>query len=374
VGKQYRITPEMKLQWREGSVNLTFFIGSRRLGRSYAYSYDGGLFQAPVGFYANKGAWDLAPGYEHDTKPDLNRPITPDCLFCHATRADVAAGSLNRYRTITHGIQCARCHGTSSNHGELVNPRNLSSPLRDSVCDQCHLAGAVRLVRAGKRLADFRSGENLADYVEVFVAGRKQGVRVNGHSEALALSKCKQKSAGQLWCGTCHNPHRAEVNYSNACRGCHTQPHSQDDCIGCHMPKAKAYDGGHTVFTDHSLSPKSAPRPLASYFRRVPTKRDLGLAYVQIGMEWRDSSYFEKAWPLLREAGDLKAVDPQLNATIGALLQADGRKEQAAAYYRLSLAQDPIQPDILNKLAGLVEESEAGRLRKSALMILPHQF
>jgi tetratricopeptide (TPR) repeat protein len=106
----------------------------------------------------------------------------------------------------------------------------------------------------------------------------------------------------------------------------------------------------------------------------VPTKRDLGLAYVQIGMEWRDSSYFEKAWPLLREAGDLKAVDPQLNATIGALLQADGRKEQAAAYYRLSLAQDPIQPDILNKLAGLVEESEAGRLRKSALMILPHQF
>jgi hypothetical protein len=117
VGKQYRITPEMKLQWREGSVNLTFFIGSRRLGRSYAYSYDGGLFQAPVGFYANKGAWDLAPGYEHDTKPDLNRPITPDCLFCHATRADVAAGSLNRYRTITHGIQCARCHGTSSNHG-----------------------------------------------------------------------------------------------------------------------------------------------------------------------------------------------------------------------------------------------------------------
>jgi tetratricopeptide (TPR) repeat protein len=140
------------------------------------------------------------------------------------------------------------------------------------------------------------------------------------------------------------------------------------------MPKAKAYDGGHTVFTDHRIALKPKPQPLTSYFGRAPTNRDLGLAYVQIGMDQRDSSYFEKAWPLLRQAGELKAVDAQLYSTIGALLRADGHKEQAAAYSRLSLEQDPVQPDVLNKLAELVGEAEASRLRRTALTILPHPF
>ncbi len=374
VGSQYRITPGMKLEWPGGSVDLAFFIGSKRMGRSFVYSYEGSLFQVPVGFYATRGAWDLAPGYEHDTKPDLNRPITADCLFCHATRADLAPASVNRYQSITHGIQCARCHGGAGNHAELVNPAKLPARLRDSVCDQCHLAGAVRLNRAGKRPADFQPGQDLSNYVEVFVAGQPQGVKVNGHSEALALSKCKQKSGGELWCGTCHSPHRATASFADTCRRCHAQPHRQEDCIACHMPKAKAYDGGHTVFTDHSLTLHPQARPLASYFGRPPATRDLGLAYVQMGREQRDSSYFEKAWPLLRQASESRPVDPQLFATIGALLLAGGRKQQAVAYYRLSLEQDPGQPDLLNKLAALVDEPEARRLRQRSLAILPRPY
>ena len=89
--------------WPGGKVDLTFFIGSRRMGRSFAFEYKQHLYQAPVGYYANRHAWDLAPGYERDSAPDLTRPITPDCLYCHATRATLESGTLNRYREIVHG-------------------------------------------------------------------------------------------------------------------------------------------------------------------------------------------------------------------------------------------------------------------------------
>ena len=87
VGRQFTITPGLRLLWPGGQADLTLFIGSRRMGRSFAYEYRRHLYQAPVGYYANRDSWDLAPGYERDSKPDLTRPITPDCLFCHTTRA-----------------------------------------------------------------------------------------------------------------------------------------------------------------------------------------------------------------------------------------------------------------------------------------------
>src|SRR5262245_53972884 len=100
VDTRFTITPQLRLIWRGGHVDLTFFIGSRRMGRSYAYEHDGYLFQAPVGYYGNRTAWDLAPGYEHDAAPDLNRPITSECLSCHATRTSLVQGTINRYSQI----------------------------------------------------------------------------------------------------------------------------------------------------------------------------------------------------------------------------------------------------------------------------------
>src|SRR5690242_18804267 len=164
----FTITPALALLWDGHQVDLTFFIGSRRMGRSFAFEYDGRLYQAPVGYYANRRAWDFAPGYEHDTTPDLSRPITTECLYCHATRTALEPGTLNRYREIVHGIQCSRCHGESGDHTRLVNPRKLPPRLRDSVCEQCHLSGIARLTQPGRRMADFAPGADLADYIEVF--------------------------------------------------------------------------------------------------------------------------------------------------------------------------------------------------------------
>jgi hypothetical protein len=370
VGRQFTITPGLRLLWPGGQADLTLFIGSRRMGRSFAYEYRRHLYQAPVGYYANRQSWDFAPGYERDSKPDLTRPITPDCLFCHATRATLEPGTLNRYAEIVHGIQCARCHGESSDHASLVNPVKLPARRRDSICEQCHLSGAVRIVQPGKRVEDFRPGADLSEYIEVFTDTAK-GVAVNGHADALAASRCKQASGEKLWCGTCHNPHRPTASYAAECRTCHAAPHNVADCVPCHMPKAQAYDGGHTVFTDHSISTHTR-RPLASYFGRRPSARNLGLAYVQLASKQRNSGYLDKAWPLLREAASVQPQDPALYNAVAGFLTAAGRKQQAIEYYRRSLQYDPLQPDALLKLAALLAPSaQARELREKALRILP---
>jgi len=367
----YTITPGLQLIWPGGKVDLTLFIGSRRMGRSFAFEYKQHLYQAPVGYYANRHAWDLAPGYERDSKPDLSRPITTDCLYCHATRATLEPGTLNRYREIVHGVQCARCHGESAEHANLVNPAKLTARRRDSICEQCHLSGEVRLIQPGKKMTDFVPGGDISEVIEVFTATAK-GVAVNGHADAFASSRCKQESGDRLWCGTCHNPHQPTASYTAVCRTCHTQPHDESDCVPCHMPKAKAYDGGHTVFTDHSISTR-AVRPLASYFGREPSSRNLGLAYVRLALTRRDSGYLEKAWPLLRTAAATHGRDPVLYYEIANLLAASGRRPQAVEYYRLSIEQDPLQPDALLKLAALLGRSaEAADLREKVSRMLPH--
>src|SRR5690242_11476188 len=59
VGRQFTITTGLQLLWPGGRVDLTFFIGSRHMARSFAYEYKGHLYQAPVGYYTNRRSWDL---------------------------------------------------------------------------------------------------------------------------------------------------------------------------------------------------------------------------------------------------------------------------------------------------------------------------
>ena len=84
--------------------------------------------------------------------------------------------------------------------------------------------------------------------------------KVISHVEQLALSACARNSGGRLWCGTCHDPHNIATPsrcsrvafFRSRCLACHTQPFpashpSKDsDCLGCHMPRRAAKDGGHT--------------------------------------------------------------------------------------------------------------------------------
>ena len=385
---------KLELHWLKQRQALEFFIGSGRMGRSYTFLDVGYLYEAPAGYYANRRAWDAAPGYERDRSPDLARPITPECLFCHASGARAVPGTLNRIADMgaLRGVGCERCHGDGTAHAKhplrnnIVNPALLSGRARDSVCEQCHLAGEVRLQLPGKKLTDFRPGDELGAFLQVFVnADAAQGVRVNGHAEALAQSRCRKVSGERLWCGTCHDPHASTPDFRARCLGCHEfrqcpSASARDaDCIGCHMPKARAFDGGHTVFTDHSIarnashnSDRVPVKEIRPHFtgpqRKGIAERNLGLAYSNLGNP-------EKAWPLLRAANGVG--DPALYTRIAAMLQAAGRYDQAETYYRESLAMDGDQLEAVVGLAHLLERigqsTEAAQLRRRAVTLCPRQ-
>jgi hypothetical protein len=387
---------------------LSFYIGSRRMGRSYAFAADGYLYQAPVGYYTNRRMWDMAPGYENDREPDFNRPITAECLFCHASGARIVPRTVNRLADASalRGITCERCHGDASAHlshpqaGNIVNPRKLAIPERDSVCEQCHLAGEARLPQVAHEVADFRPGQRLSTYLAVFVtAGRPSRIRVNSHAEALAASRCRRESGRKLWCGTCHDPHGSRTAYREVCLGCHgpqscpkLKNHSmrdEADCIACHMPKSRAYDGGHTVFTNHSIprkpandpSMKAAPASLESYYSdetdSAAADRNLGIAWAQLAENYRDARLFEKAWPPLRATADRHPRDPLLYAKIAEALESASKTVEAEKAYRISLEQNPDQIDVLVGLAVLLERTgrsaEAAVFRRRAAAILPRQ-
>jgi len=125
------------------------------------------------------------------------------------------------------------------------------------------------------------------------------------------------------------------------------------------------------VFTDHSIS-GDARQGLTSYFRRRPSDRNLGLAYVRLASARHDSNYLDQAWPLLRVAAADDRRDPELYFEVANVLAAAGRKKLAIEYYRRTLREDPLQPDALLKLASLLEPSaEARDLRAKASRILP---
>src|SRR5581483_714541 len=69
----------------ETAAEVTTAVGSGHNGRAYLVDHGGYLFASPITWYPRKERWDLSPGYERGpSHPHFGRPITPDCLFCHA--------------------------------------------------------------------------------------------------------------------------------------------------------------------------------------------------------------------------------------------------------------------------------------------------
>ncbi len=51
----------------------------------------------------------------------------------------------------------------------IVNPAKLPKRARDSVCEQCHLEGEVRILNPGRSWRDFQPGNNLEQTAAVYV-------------------------------------------------------------------------------------------------------------------------------------------------------------------------------------------------------------
>lgn len=362
-GVRYEIDRNSEVKLSRGSARdtrrLSYYFGSGAAGRSFGYVHDGFLFEAPVTWYAQTGAWDVSPGYQSDTVSRWSRPVDPSCLFCHASQPRWREGTVNAYADPAFeqdGIGCERCHGPGSLHAqgkaEMVNPAKLSPPLRDSVCSQCHLTGQSRVARAGRRIEDYRPGDALPDFVAVFVPVNSSGFQVNSHVEKLAESTCKRAAGDKLWCGTCHDPHSTPAAseraawYRSKCLTCHdtSQCNRGFDCTSCHMPKNRAADANHGVFTDHSIpripgsvrNQSAASWRLRGFSAADKGERELGLAYAEIGVRTGDKNQQAEAIRLLSGKND-----PEAQVRLADLEERFGHPGEAVALYQAALKEDP---------------------------------
>ena len=128
----------------EIEAEVRFALGSGTRGISFLIERDGFLFQSPIAWFAQERRWDISPGYgEFSTRPDFERAIQPDCLFCHTNQFRAVAGTLNRYEKPIfqgHAIGCERCHGPGELH---VNRAGLSAEPDMTIVNPAHLTPAL---------------------------------------------------------------------------------------------------------------------------------------------------------------------------------------------------------------------------------------
>ena len=330
----------------QGRRQLDYFVGSGSAARSYLMDVDGFLYEAPVSYYHSSESWKAAPGFAGFDYPYLTRPVLPGCLRCHASAIQHIAGTQNAYRSpafLEGGVACERCHGPGSDHiasgKPMVNPAKLAPAERDSICEQCHLSGEIRVPRVGLDEPKLQPGTRLSDSMTVFVrAGAAAELRVTSHVENFAQSACKRASGDKMWCGSCHDPHlvpaanEKTAYYRAKCLNCHqpsdcrapqaSRQANSDNCITCHMPRNPTADVEHVVFTDHSIRRRpanSAAAPAANadlvpFGGAQAGTRDLGLAYAMVGLREQNAAYLGRAFGLLQDAV------AQGNRDLGALL------------------------------------------------------
>jgi tetratricopeptide (TPR) repeat protein len=399
-------------------AEVQFVLGSGTRALSFLIDRDGSLFESPITWYTQQRRWDLAPGYETDNL-HFERPIKVECLYCHANQVEAVAGTINRYREPIfqgHAIGCERCHGPGELHARrpppgddadstIVNPSRLEPALREAVCQQCHLLGDLRIVRAGRERFDYRPGLPLHEFVSIFVkTGKTADNRFVGHVEQMDASRCFQASQGRLECISCHDPHRLPppgekaAYYRGRCLECHgakgcglpvaiRRERSRDDsCIACHMPRAASSNVPHTVTTVHriprfaedSSAPAEGPPrpgtggegPLVLFHRelldseeRRDVERDLGMALCNGGATLpgmtSPAMVGRAALPLLASGLARRPEDPDGWEAKGTALWMLGRRAEALAAVRTALEQAPDRETAL--VAAAARSAQLGR-------------
>jgi photosynthetic reaction center cytochrome c subunit len=356
------------------NYRMDYVIGSGNHASGYLLDLAGHLFQSPVAYYKTRHAYDLAPGYEGQPNPDFTRPVAEACLFCHSGTALHLSGTSNQYRSpafSAEAITCERCHGSAEKHlsdpraGTIINPAKLEPAARDSICEQCHLLGVGRVLNPGKKFSDFRPGQSLEDVFTTYRNVSPPGAdaekfKVISHVEQLARSTCARKSNGRLWCGTCHDPHNQPVEpvefFRSKCLSCHMEkfpgshPGKESNCIGCHMPRRDAKDGGHTAFTDHRIQRRPEAQEtlpentdIAAWREPAPDlqKRNLGIAYVNVGGERRSPPFVVRGYRMLTEVQDQFSTDSAVFTAMGTALLLGKQSTEAELAFERALQLDP---------------------------------
>lgn len=356
-------------------VEATHVIGSGAHTRSFARFADGALSMMPLTWYRSTGRWDLSPGYAVADHPAFYRQARAECVTCHGDPAATKPDTDARFEAAPTAIGCSRCHGDARAHVEArlagraaapVVPTRLEPARAADVCGQCHLQGAVRVLRDGRRWDDMMPGMALGEVVAVFVhelAGRDYGIA--SHAERLGRSACAQAAPAAQMCTTCHAPHptRAEPDRSAACRACHAEgaggAHAcagpgGDDCAACHMARRPTSDIPHVAVTDHYIRvrPEAEARADADtgplrWINRPPGVDDaeadllLGRAYAEHARAALDSAARTRAATLLTAALAKRPADAAGWADLASMRRLGGDLPGARAALEEAVTRAP---------------------------------
>jgi Flp pilus assembly protein TadD len=374
-------------------VKIDYVMGSGNQGRSYLFDRGGILFMSPIGWYSRDNRWDLSPGYTLPTHPRFERLVTEGCLECHTGRMNAVADRENRFQQppfLEESIGCERCHGPGRGHVDhqrgrngigddpIVNPARLDPPRREDVCNQCHLQGEARSLRAGRYYGDFRPGQRLEEVYVILVRGTR--ATEDGHTQAVSqveqmrASACFRKSDGRFGCTSCHNPHvqpapaTRDAIYRERCLNCHSDRgcslpeqdrltrQENDSCIACHMPRLNANDVPHTSQTDHrilrvperqSAGPDSAdemPELFDGAGQRLPraaVDRGLGIWLAEQAESRADPKLAERAARMLTLVSRQMPNDAEVLNALGTAAAVEGRVEDSLTFWKQALAIDP---------------------------------
>jgi predicted CXXCH cytochrome family protein len=400
---------------------MDYVVGSGTRAHAWLRQEGELLFQSPINWYSEDDRWDVAPGYKPDDPRRFRRRVTDDCISCHAGRPNPAPNSTAFPHThLPHrfanpafhevGIGCERCHGPGLDHVTLhrpkntppepttpnsstntsdpiVNPAKLAPHLRDSVCNQCHLAGSARIVRHGHSEFDFRPGHDFNDYWTVLHAGSEIAedgtTKAVNHVQQMHESLCFKNSSGKLGCISCHDPHSVPTPsqtadfYRQKCLNCHTTQScsensnarlaQQDSCIACHMPSRGSKNIAHVTQTDHRVirrqlidsSTHSAPNAIQLQF--------FGNARQSLPQWEQQRAMAAALWAVLAKKGlpapptlgrfldnalTTQPTDGLSLTTLAALETQHNRTHDALAHYKLAL-NDPLSHEAA--LAGLLD-------------------
>ena len=376
----------------EGEFPVEYVIGSGNHAFGYLVRAGDYLFQSPVSWYSEKKRWDMAPGYEGDRNPDFTRPVTPECLLCHSGKPlpcrkhsiDMNVRRSRRRQSRAIDVTARLRHTCKLRRPGIFSIRRSFRRGRGSVCEQCHLGGEARIPNPGRRISEFHVGQQLEDVFAVYVFDNppEAGLKVVSHAEQLALSACARQSGDRMWCGTCHDPHQRPENtavyYRAKCLGCHgadlvnTHPGPSEDCVGCHMQRQTARDGGHTAFTDHRIRRQpnpggrsaTSPRKLVAWHEPAPkvANRNLGLANITVGERDQSAAHMDAGFRLLSAVYEVAPKDPPVLTALGLVLLRKGRPIEAARMYEQALSLQPnYAPYHVNVATAWNEAGDSGK-------------
>jgi nitrate/TMAO reductase-like tetraheme cytochrome c subunit len=248
------------------SASLQWAFGIR-MGQSFLFERNGGIFMAPLTYYPEAGRWDFTVDQPHSAPESFDKSVgrrlkddeVRGCFNCHNT----AATTNDRFdpQHSTPGVMCEACHGPGADHVSAVksglaeqgttmilNPRLMTPVESIDFCGSCHRT-----------------------WWDVTLSGSTGITSLRFPPYRLENSRCWGKGDARLTCVACHDPHqpleRRAGAYDSRCLSCHVNtvgakitadhpgaacPVARKECVSCHMPKAVVTDIP-VKFTDHQI-------------------------------------------------------------------------------------------------------------------------